>query len=149
MAAIDYTALTDELEAIFKNDDRLEGVAIHVEEEPQMGLADNGGAIAIFMENRTATEAQPLKAGLATRFRLRISIWVVFFNLESFRAARQGRDNLLGLVEAVLMDNRTINDKVDFLWLEGGEMMSARDPGNSVFVSAAECVVAIEAVSSN
>jgi hypothetical protein len=49
----------------------------------------------------------------------------------------------------VLMDNRDINEKVDYLWLEGGEMISARDGGSSVFVAAAECIVLAEVKSSN
>jgi hypothetical protein len=79
MPAIDYTGVTDELETIFKADSRTENARVYVEEEPQMGLSDEpGGAIAIFMEGRNATPDQPMAAGKQTRFRLRISIWILF-----------------------------------------------------------------------
>jgi hypothetical protein len=52
--------------------------------------------------------------------------------------ADRERDRLLGEIELILANNRTLNEKVDALWLEGGELPSTKDPGSPGFFSGGE-----------
>jgi hypothetical protein len=85
-----------------------------------------------------------LAAGKRTRYHLRTTFWVFAFSIESFARACDLRDALLGDLELVLMDNRTLGGKVAASWLEGGEFVSARDASTSVYVSAGEIVLISE-----
>lgn len=145
MAAVDYVGIRDQIEAALVADARTSNARVYVEEEPQFGLSDQQSVIAVFMDNRTTpADIQSVSAGKRTRYLLRISFWVVAFSLESYRKACDERDALVGQLELVLMDNRTLGGKVTTSWLEGGEMFSARDPQNSVFTAIAEVVMVLD-----
>lgn len=145
MAAVDYVGIRAQIEAALNADVRTSDARVYVEEEPQFGLSDYKSVIAVFMDNRiTPVMEQSVSAGKRTRFNLRVSFWVVAFSLESYRKACDARDVLLGDLELVLMDNRTLADKVATSWLEGGEMFSARDPQNAVFTAIAEVVMVLD-----
>ena len=145
MAAVDYAGIRDQLKTILEGDTRTSNARIFVEEEPQFGLSDAQNIIAVFMDSRSAPPTdQSLAAGKRTRYFLRMSLWVVVFSLDSYKAACDLRDTLLGNLELVLMANRTIGDKVASSWLEGGDMVSAREPSNQAFVAAAETVLVAE-----
>lgn len=146
MAAIDYVGIRTQLKTILAADSRLGGVRIYLEEEPQIGLSDAQSAIAIFVDSRSAQDdRQMLAAGKRTRFNIKISIWTLYFSMESYLAACDGRDTLLAQLELVLMDNRTIGGKTESGWLDGGEIFSARDSQSSTFVAAAETTFTCEA----
>lgn len=144
MAAIDYVGIRNTMKTLLDADALTNTARIYVEEEPQFGLSDEP-AIAMFMDSRSANGPdQSLSQGKRTRYKLRMSFWVLFFSLESYKAACDGRDALLANLELVLMSNRTIGDKVTTSWLEGGEMFSARHPQSSMFTAAAEVILVAE-----
>jgi hypothetical protein len=145
MTPVDYQGIRDEIEAILQADERTRDARIYVEEEPQFGLGDNQKAIAVFMETRSTPEnMQSLSEGRRTRMNLKVTCWVIAFHLESFRKACDERDSLLNKVELVLMDNRTLNNKVSTSWLIGGELFSGRNRQDTVFTSVAEVVLMLD-----
>lgn len=144
MAAIDYVGIRNQLKTILESDSRLEGVRVYVEEEPQIGLSDVQKAIAVFTDTRLPHSDQSISRGTRTRYNLRMSLWTVYFSMESYQDACNGRDTLMGQLELVLMENRTVAGKVTTSWLEGGEMFSARAAQSSTFVAAAETVFVSE-----
>ena len=145
MPAIDYVGIRNQLKTILAGDARLGGVRIYVEEEPQIGISDAGSAIAVFTdERRLDPSGQSASAGHRTRYQLRMSFWTVYFSLESYLAACNGRDALLAQLELVLMDNRTIGGLVTASYLEGGVMFSARNAQGDTFCAAAETICASE-----
>lgn len=149
MAAIDYKGIRDALEDILSAktaaDEPLDGARVYIEEEPQFGLSDNP-AIAVFLDTRTAPDGeQSISRGTRTRLHLRGTLWVVAFSLDSYRKACDERDALLGQVELILMANRTLNEKVSTLWLNGGELFSARNPQQeSAYVSVGEVIMTMD-----
>ena len=145
VAAVDYAGIRDQLKTILEGDATLSGVRVFVEEEPQFGLSDQQKAIAVYMDRRTAAAAdQNLSAGKRTRYMLRATLWTVFFSLESYKVACDGRDSVLGALELVLMANRTIGGKAASSYLDGGELISAQDASNGVFVAAGETILMME-----
>lgn len=144
MAAIDYAGIRDQLKSVLEADSRLEGVRVYVEEEPQIGLSDVQKAIAVFTYTRTASADQNISRGTRTRYNLRMSLWTVYFSMESYQDACNGRDAVIGQLELVLMENRTLGGLVTASWLEGGELFSARAPQGSTFVAAGETIFVSE-----
>ena len=150
MAAINYAGIRDAIESILNSKTGpggvLEGSRIYIEEEPQFGLMDQATAIALFMDTRTAPDGQQsISMGTRTRIYLRVTFWVVAFSMENFRKACDMRDAVMGRLELLLMDNRTLNDTVGTSWLNGGELFSAKDPqNNSVFTAVAEVVMTLD-----
>lgn len=144
MAAIDYTGIVNKLQTILEGDSRTADARIYVEEEPQIGLSDNGTAIAIFAERRAAPPPeQVISAGKRTRYYWQVTLWVVAFNLESYRAACEQRNALLGQLELVLMADRSIGGLAESSWLEGGEMFSARDANNTIYTAVAQVLLTV------
>lgn len=144
MAVINYKGIRDAVQSILQADSRTSGARIYVEEEPQFGVMDKP-AIALFMDRRTMTHDQSLSTGKRTRYEIKMMLITVYFSLNSFHDACDGRDNLLAQLEATLMDNRTLNDTVKTMWLEGGELFSARDSQNNAFVAVGETGIVAEA----
>lgn len=145
MAAINYHGILTSLDTIFKADARTSYAATFVERDPQLGLADLGSAIAMFLDSRVATAEQAMAAGKRTRYLLSVAVWVIGFDVESFEKAALKRDTLLGQVELVLMDNRTISGKVTASQLSGGEFSSAMsDSGTHVFCALAKVTLQAE-----
>ena len=150
MSAVDYTGIRDAIESILSTKTEaggvLEGSRIYIEEEPQFGLMDQAVAIALFMDTRSAPDGeQSISSGTRTRMYLRVTFWIVAFSIESFRKACNMRDDKMGALELVLMENRTLNDTVSTSWLNGGELFSAKDPqNNAVFTAIAEVVMTLD-----
>jgi len=150
MAAVAYAAIRDAIESILNSKIEqggvLEGARIYIEEEPQFGLMDQGVAIALFMDTRNAPDGeQSISKGTRTRMYLRVTFWIVAFSMDSFRKACDMRDAMMGALELVLMDNRTLNGTVSTSWLNGGELFSAKDPqNNTVFTALAEVVMTLD-----
>ena len=141
---VDYAGIRTALRTVLTASSSLSGVRIYIEQEPEIGLPDAGLALAIFALSRSATSSQPAAAGKQTIYNLRTAIWTFSFNMESYEAACNSRDGLLGVLELVLMENRTISNKVASSWLEGGEIFSARHPDTGIFVAAAETILVSE-----
>ena len=125
MAAVDYAGIRDKIKSILESDSRTANATIFIEEDPQFGLSDVQRVIFVCLDRRTAPpNAQRLAAGLRTQYHLQCVLVTVFFDMQSFKAACDGRDALLGQMELVLMANRTIGGLANSSWLEGGEMFS-------------------------
>lgn len=145
MAAIDYTGVANAIEAILKADSRTNPARIFVEEEPQFAIMDSQQVIAVFLDSRQAPAGQQvLSQGKRTRMLLRMPIWVLAFSLEGYRRACELRNTVLGNLELVMMDNKTLSGTVATSWLEGGDMISARDSSGSTWVAGAESVLTAE-----
>ena len=150
MAKVAYAAIRDTIKTVLEGDARTNVARIYIEEEPQFGLADAQKIIAVFMDRRRApADQQSLSAGKRTRFFLDLLFVVAFFDMESFKAACDGRDALLGDLELVLMDNRTLSGQVSTLYIEGGEFYSAKDSQATTFVAVAEINVTVDVTAIN
>ena len=142
---VDYGGIRDQIKSILEGDARTSGAAIFIEEDPQFGLSDVQQAIVICLDGRTAPPAeQRLAAGMRTQYHLQCVLVTVYFSMESFKAACDGRDTLLGQMELVLMANRTIGGKATSSWLEGGPMFSVRNPQSNVWAAVAETTLVID-----
>ena len=144
MAIVNYTGILAALVAILQADTRLGGARIFSEEDPQFGLADAGSCIAVYLSRRQLHPDQALQAGKSTRWLLSISVWTFGFSLESYKKAQEMRDTLTDQLELVLNENRTLSGKVDFMYMNGGDFLSAQNPADSVFVAGAETSVACQ-----
>lgn len=140
MAAIDYVGIRDGVKTILDADALTSASRVYVEEEPQFGMADaSGGVVAVFMDGRVPDPTgQSLASGKRTNYHVSLTLWVAMFSMDSFKAAADARDALLANVELVLMKDRTIGGKAAASWLEGGQMLSARDSVSNTFVAAGE-----------
>ena len=120
MAAVDYHGVMVSLKAILEADASLAGVPVFIEQEPAFDVIGAGKAIVIVFDGRqTPGDLQPMAAGKRTRFHARYGIWSVGFG-QSYEEAAQNRDNLLGAVDLVLMNNRTVSGKLAHAWIDGG-----------------------------
>lgn len=145
MAAIDYYGIETQLQSILQAASSLSGVMVTVEEGFEFGLADVGKSVGIYLDQRNPTQDQPLAAGQQTRFLVQLKLWCVAFSAESIAKACELRDSLIGAVELVLMQNRTIGGKVSTSWLAGGEFFSARNPNSGQLMAGGEIVLICDA----
>jgi len=126
VAAVNYHGLLTQLKTIIEADASLDGVPVFVEEDPAFDLSGAGKAIVLTLGNRRPSAGQPLAAGKRTRWEVTLSAWAMGYAM-SFEKAAALRDELVGALELVLMNNRTIGDKLASGWIEGGEFISVRD----------------------
>jgi len=141
---VDYFAIQEEMAEIFRAHTDLANIKILVEEEILFG-ADEGPWLAIYLDRRDAVDGeQYIAAGTSTVFKLSFTIVCAAFSLDSLKSSVKARNDLVGNVELVLMQNRTLNEKVNMLWLKGGDMPSGRLPDDIGFVSLAEVQVEAE-----
>lgn len=140
MAAVDYTGILQAFAEIIKADVRIvDGVQVLVEQNPVMGQGDDGGRAIVLMRNSRRLDAgQAMAAGKRTRYIFSWSAWVSCFDMNSYEEACKKCDDLLGILEQVLMDNRTITGKVTASQLGGGDFLSSRSADESAFVAMAE-----------
>lgn len=144
MAIVNYSGVLAALVAILQADTRLGGARIYCEEDPLFGAMDAGRCIAVYLTRRQIHPDQALQAGKSTRWLVGISIWTFGTSLESFKKAQEMRDALTDQLELVLNDNRTISGTVDFMYMNGGDFLSAQNPGDNVFVAGAETSIACQ-----
>lgn len=144
MAICNYSGILDALAALLRADSRLSGVRVYAEEDPQFGLSDVQKAIAIYLSRRQLHPNQPLAAGKSTRWLLSVSIWCFGFSIENFKAAADIRDGVLDQMELVLNDNRTVSGTVEFMHMDGGDFLSAQNPGDGCFVAGVETSIAMQ-----
>lgn len=145
MAGIDYYGIEEKLGEILNACENLNEAVITVEEEPRFN-ADMQPWCGIFMTSRSPAPNQRIAAGQQTQYHLNLSVWVFASSLESNREAIRLRDDFLSRVEVEIMKNRTIGGMVDYLWLEGGDMMTEKT--DKVFSSGAEIKLVCHATSS-
>lgn len=143
MPAAAYQTVLDNLRTILKADARTANCDVFLEQDPQFGVSDSPqGALCIVLNRRSPSALQPFAAGTRQRYELSFSVWVVGFSAETFKKAAEVRDDLLGKVELVLMANRTINNAVEAMQLEGGDFINARNENQPyVFCALAEIAV--------
>jgi hypothetical protein len=140
MAKIDYFALAEEIaEIIHANKPE---IMVVVEEELIIG-PDNHPIVAVYVDRREPPDIQPIAAGKKMRVIVYFAVWVWSYGLNVKEAIRE-RDDLIGDVELILMQNRTINDLVDTLWIDGGRLPTAMLPDSSGFTSGGEIIVRAE-----
>ena len=145
MAAIDYTGIGDGLKTILEADALTSDARVYIEEEPQFGLSDAEKAIIIYLDRRIINPTgQPIAAGKRTPYHVYFIIWSLYFTMANYKAACDGRNALLANLELVLMKERTIGGKATSSWLEGGQLITARDGGTQTFVSAGETILVAE-----
>ena len=120
MARIDYYDIEKELQYILQGDPALNEVTVLIEEMPEM-TADMAPFVSIFIDRREVPSAQPIAGGTRQRMLLKLSLWCYVVEMESVESACKKRDDLIGKVEIALMNNRTINDKVNHTIMDGGE----------------------------
>lgn len=144
---MDYYDIANEIAEVLKADSTMDGVQVTVEDDAPL---DSGPWVSIGIVNRSTPPSQPLAAGTKTRFQIRIGVWCWQFSLESTGVASRLRDDLVGKVEIALMKNRTLNNKVSFSWLEGGDMMSERIQNDNMsgFIAGGEIVMVAEITAS-
>lgn len=143
MAKIDYWAIEEEIKYII--DSNLDGYQVEIEED-LMFAAEQSPWVGIYLVRRDPTEGQSIAAGTRLRYALQFSIYVWCFHFDKKEAVRQ-RDDALGELEVLFLANRTLNDKVDFVMVQGGELQSGRVEGDiGGFVSGGEIVLTAEAV---
>ena len=119
MAAVDFHGILTTLKTILEGDSSLAGVPVYVEEEPNFVVMGSGRALVLTLDSRRATPDQPIAKGKRTRWHIRVAIWAIGFDLQFAEAARK-RDDLVGTLELVLMNNRDVSGKLAAGWLEGG-----------------------------
>lgn len=135
MPKIDYYSIESELSEILKADATLDGVHITVEDNTDM---EGGSWVGIFLLGRELTEGQPLAMSTRIRYRLNFLILCWDYSLDSIADAIQKRDDLIGKVEIALLKNPTINNLVNYSFLEGGELESAQLEETAGFIAGGE-----------
>ena len=135
MAAVDYFAIEEEIAEILRA--QLPETPVSVEEEMEF-KAEATPRVFVYMEGiESPAEMQRLRAGTQTRERLTFAIWCWTFAMQVDEAIKQ-RNKLLGEVKVALMKHRTLNEKVETSWLDGGVTPSARLPATAGFTAGAE-----------
>ena len=140
MPRVDYWSVLEETATVLR--DALFETQVVVEEPLQLAL-EMTPRVGVYLDSRTYPASQPLAAGRVARVELRLSVWAWCGSLE-LKAAVKARDELIAQIEEALMLNRTLNDRVDTLWLEGGEMPSSQLPDSNGYISGGEVAVHIE-----
>lgn len=146
MSRVDYYAITEEIKTILDASAHITSTPnIVVEDDVIFGTFDHTPQIMVYLTNRTPAPNQRIAAGRDTRYRLQFSIWVWCSGLgkQGVKDAINLRNDLLGQIELELMEKRTLNEMVDGLWLQGGDMTSIR-PDKTRFVSGAELIIIAE-----
>lgn len=147
----DYDGIVDAVAAQLKAFSGLQGVRIEVEQDPVLGLPDDGGrAIGVESARRRPSEGQSMAAGTRLRNRFTVIISAVGFDMESFRAAARKRDGLIGQIELAILADRSIGNHVANLEIMGGEFYRASAPGNAgPFASVAETLLDMDVLATS
>lgn len=135
MPHIDYWGLAEEVAEVLRAG--LPATTTIVVEEELMIALEMTPRVGVFIESRELPSEQPLAGGRITRVNVRLAVWVWCASLE-IREAVRARDNLISEVEAVLLRNRDLNNTVEQIMLEGGELPTTRSPSNNGFISGGE-----------
>ena len=131
MAKVDYYALEENLQEILRNNlTSVEPHAITIEEPPEaLGLESNP-SICIMLEGREVPEdIQTLSAHSRTRYHVKINIIVQAFDLNGFKNACELRDDVIGDIEDVLLDQTNWNTytAIECILIDGGELETVKD----------------------
>ena len=140
MARIDYNAIKDELSIILKDTDIQINFNVSIEGDILFDGYDN--LVDIEIDSR-AISSTSISNGTKARYSLLtvLTVWAKHFDIES---AKRIRDDLISEIELVLMQNRTLNGKVDTSWLLGGQNVLAFVEDQQSFVAGGEIRMNIE-----
>ncbi len=145
MASVNWYVIEQAVRTLLRADTDLEPVPdkfpVFIEEDFLHGLADSAVSVVIYAERRTPHQDQNIAMGKRTRFIGKLSIWVRGYSAESVERACALRDDAIGKVETALMKDRTLGGTVAASWLEGGDMLSARNAQNAYMASAEVALV--------
>jgi hypothetical protein len=147
MARANFQAALDAIKTLLEAN--ITGLTVFVEQDPVFGLSDMGKAVVVLLRNRTLSGNQGMAAGKTNRWSVFIQLWVTGFSAESYKKAAEIRDELLGEVELVLMQNRTLSGTVGQLQLEGGVFQNAQNDSMSAFGALAELMLKAEITAVN
>ena len=153
MASVNWYTIERAVRDLLRADTGLEATPdvfpVYIEEDFLHGLVDSGAAVVIYAERRLPHPDQSISAGKRTRFLGRLSIWVRAYHAESCEAACRLRDDSTGKVENALMKDRTLGGMVEASWLEGGEMLSAKNVQSGAYMASAEVVLVVDVAAVN
>lgn len=143
MARVDYYDLEVGLKEALQDDSNLGDINIGIEQEV---VAEPKDTVLIYLEGRSApADLQTLAAGTSTRFLVELSVWCYAYSIESVEIAARRRDDLVGKVELALMRKRDLFNRVNALWLDGGDFDTANIAGETPgFMSGAEIKVVVD-----
>jgi hypothetical protein len=148
MARVDYFGIQEQIAAILRDDEDVRALVAEVSVEEEVVMNEMAPHVIIYLEDRQApADMQGLRAGQATRFLLRFSIWCIAYSIEKISHAIKLRDELIGTVEVALMKERSLRGAVNKCWLEGGQMPSSRLPNNAGWFSGGEIVLVADVLS--
>ena len=123
MAAIDYNGITTTIRDTIATEVGSDYYVTANMAQP----AETRPWVAIYLDGRTPTDNQPIAAGTRQRYTLNYSIWCWCWSLNGPEHAGEARDDLMGLVETALMENRKMGGLVENGVLAGGEFQTAKD----------------------
>jgi len=142
-ARIDYWGIEQKIAQVLKAAPELVGVDITVEKELSF---QRGPIVIIYLDQREVPiDQQTLSANTRARQVLTFSIWCWHFALEVADGMRK-RDDLLGKLELVLMNDDTFGDTVEASWLAGGQFMRLENAEGDGLMAGAECRLVVVAV---
>lgn len=143
MSAVPYWQIREEIAEIIKRE--VPGTTVEVEKEIDFSV-EQSPWVGIYLPRRSAPEPQQtLAAGQRTYMELSFSIWVFCHALELALGIKQ-RDETIGNIELALMRYRSLNETVDSSWLEGGELVTARDAQTSNWLAGGEILLTAVAI---
>lgn len=132
MARIDYANIARQIKAVLEADAALAGTLVTIEKDVLLGFERTPWA-NIRAVRRAPTAEQPIFAGKITKYHVTYAVECWESSLEGPEVAARLRDDLIGKVEIALMGNRTLNNSVEMLVLDGGEFMLGEQDGH-IFV---------------
>lgn len=148
MGNVNWYAIETAVRDILRADTGLEATPdvfpIFIEEDFLHGLVDAAMSVVIYAERRLPHQDQSISMGKRTRYLGKLSIWVRGYHVESMEQACKLRDDGVGKVESALMKDRTLGGMVEASWLEGGEMLSARNQQVGGYMASAEVALSVD-----
>lgn len=128
MPKIDYDQIGVEIENVINNN--VSNVKIIRERELVFGF-DNDRVAGIYLQPRRApANRQKLAAGTRSDLLIGFLIRCIGFSIDGTSDAASKRNNLIGDIEDALIRNRDLNGEVEFLYLQGGDVIPPFQEGS-------------------
>lgn len=128
MAKIDYDQIETEIENVISNN--VNDVKILKEEELVFGF-DNDRVVGIYLQSRRApANRQRLANGSRSDLLVSFLLRCLGFSIDGTNNAASKRNNLVGDIEDALIRNRDLNGEVEFLFLNGGDVIPPFQEGS-------------------
>lgn len=125
MAKVDWYGFAENFQAAIQS--ALPNLMCTIEEALPVGPDANPSA-TIFILGRTVPEdRQVIAANTVTRYFVNMQIWVAAWSLDGVRRACELRDDVISDIEGVLQNSDNWESFVDAVYLDGGELETAKD----------------------